>query len=50
LGVRIGEQWNRIHRVILPVIFPPAPVDMVGPGDTQNEGFASSANPSDTTW
>jgi len=50
LPQRISEQWNWIHRAIIPIIDQPAPVDEFGLGDIQYQGFLSPANPGKLTW
>jgi hypothetical protein len=46
----ITEEWNWIHRPILPVIDQPAPVDAFGLGDIQYQGFLSPAKPGKLIW
>ena len=46
----ITEQWNWIHRPIIPVIDQPAPVDEFGLGDIQYQGFLSPAKPGKLIW
>ena len=50
LPQRISEQWNWIHRAIIPIIDQPAPVDEFGLGDIQYQGYLSPANPGGLTW
>jgi len=50
LPQRISEQWNWIHRAIIPLIDQPAPVDAFGLGDIQYQGFLSPANPGKLIW
>ena len=47
---RISDQWNWIHRAIIPVIDQPAPVDKFGVGDIQYQGFLSPAKTSELIW
>ena len=47
---RISEQWDWIHRAIIPVIDQLAPVDKFGLGDIQYQGFLSPAKPSEPIW
>ena len=50
LPQRISEQWNWIHRAIMPVIYQPAPADKFGLGDIQYQGFLSPAKPAEVIW
>ncbi len=50
LPQRISEQWNWIHRAIIPLIDQPAPVDAFGLGDIQYQGFLSPAKPGKLIW
>jgi len=50
LPQRISEQWNWIHRTIIPLIDQPAPVDAFGLGDIQYQGFLSPAKPGKLIW
>jgi len=47
---RISDQWNWIHRAIIPVIDQPEPVDKFGVGDIQYQGFLSPAKTSKLIW
>ena len=46
----VTEQWNWIHRSIIPLIEQPAPVNEFGLGDIQYQGFLSPANPGKLIW
>jgi hypothetical protein len=46
----VTEQWNWIHRSIIPLIDQPAPVNEFGLGDIQYQGFLSPANPGKLIW
>jgi hypothetical protein len=46
----VTEQWNWIHRTIIPVINQPAPVNEFGLGDIQYQGFLSPAKPGKLIW
>jgi hypothetical protein len=50
LPQQINEEWNWIHRAIIPIIDQPAPVDEFGLGDIQYQGFLSPANPGKLIW
>lgn len=50
LPQRISEQWNWIHRAIIPLIDQPVPVDAFGLGDIQYQGFLSPAKPDKLIW
>ena len=46
----MSEQWNWIHRAIIPLINQPSPVNMFGFGDIQYQGFLSPAKPGKLIW
>jgi hypothetical protein len=46
----VTEQWNWIHRSIVPLINQPAPVNEFGLGDIQYQGFLSPAKPDKLIW
>ena len=46
----MSEQWNWIHRAIIPLINQPSPVNMFGLGDIQYQGFLSPAKPGKLIW
>jgi hypothetical protein len=46
----VTEQWNWIHRSIIPLIDQPAPVNEFGLGDIQYQGFLSPATPGKLIW
>jgi hypothetical protein len=46
----VNEQWNWIHRAIVPLINQPAPVNEFGLGDVQYQGFLSPAKADKLIW
>jgi hypothetical protein len=46
----LTEQWNWIHRAIIPLIDQPSPVNEFGLGDIQYQGFLSPAKASKLIW
>jgi hypothetical protein len=46
----VTEQWNWIHRAIVPLIDQPSPINEFGLGDIQYQGFLSPAKPDKLIW
>ena len=46
----ITQQWNWIHRTIIPLIDQPSPINEFGLGDIQYQGFLSPAKPDKLIW
>lgn len=47
---KVSENWNLIHRVVVPILDQPSPIDKSGLGDIQYQGYFSPSKVDKTVW